>query len=258
MEENQVKIVLVLCNIYFETLISKPMEIEDQHVSLSKCPSSMNKITTQNKVLLVREIQDELGKIPHFLTKQNESFKQKSNQMLSIITKQQLNSTDQVDELRKIAILIYKTMVIESYQLLWTTYLKSGLGQLTIESQQKQSIIYPTNLPIWPKELKNLFSLSKSNTKNTDVNEQYLRFVKGQLNELEHQLKQYQIGLSVKSKNCNGYKLLNEKIIETYIEENFLPFRIKIQHKIELIYYDYHIQALKLEYFRYHPNDQQV
>jgi len=33
---------------------------------------------------------------------------------------------------------------------------------------------------------------------------------------------------------------------------------MEIEHKIELIHHDYHIQALKFEYFRHKPNEYQV
>ena len=46
--------------------------------------------------------------------------------------------------------------------------------------------------------------------------------------------------------------------IETYIEQNLQPLRIEIEHQIELIHYDYHIRALKLEYYRHNPNKYQV
>ncbi|CAF5153968.1 unnamed protein product, partial [Rotaria socialis] len=42
-------------------------------------------------------------------------------------------------------------MVVQTYQYLWKTYLKSGTGQLIVPSETKQKLFYPTTLSIWPK-----------------------------------------------------------------------------------------------------------
>ena len=49
-----------------------------------------------------------------------------------------------------------------------------------------------------------------------------------------------------------------QKFIETYIEQNLHSLRMEIEHQVELIHYDYHIRALKLEYCRHKPNQYQV
>jgi hypothetical protein len=138
---------------------------------------------------------------------------------------------------------------------LWTTYLKSGMGQLIIPSQAKQ--FYSTTVPIWPKQIKILSQLT--NGKKTDnEHEFYLKFVHGHLHELDQRLKQFQTELNLKVKNFQGYTLTTQKIIEAYIEQNLQSLRMNIEHQIELIHYDYHIQALKLEYLRHKPNAHQV
>ena len=210
--------------------------------------------TDENKSL-IKDIKDEIEKIPNYLTKKNRTFKHMMFEALSTITTVRSNIIDKMDELRKIAILKYKIMIIQTYQLLWTAYLKSGMGQLIIPSKTKLS--YSTTLPIWPKDIKTMLP-SKSMEEKTNETEIYLNFVNNYLYELEHQLQQYQTQLNIETNKFQGYTLTIQKMIETYIEKNLQSFRMEIEHKVELIHYDYHIQALKLEYNRLNPNAFQV
>ena len=69
------------------------------------------------------------------------------------------------EEFHKIAILLFKIKLIRSYHHLWTTYLKSGTGQL-ITSVELHSI-YPNNLSVWPQEIKQIVrSISIDPNKN--------------------------------------------------------------------------------------------
>jgi len=78
----------------------------------------------------------EIEKIPNYLTKRSSSFRQMIHdiQLLSCTTEES-NHINNINELRQIALLTYKTMVIQTYQFLWATYLKSGLGQLIIATE---------------------------------------------------------------------------------------------------------------------------
>jgi hypothetical protein len=214
--------------------------------------SQLSTNTKDNKESLMKDITVEIEKTPTYLTKQNKSFQQMIHYAKSKIRTTIPNNN--IEELRKIAILIYKIMVIQTYHLLWTTYFKSGLGQLITQSQQQQQPSYSTTIHIWPKEINALLQLSNI----TNENEIYLTFVNEQLHGLDHHLKQYQAELNMKANNFQGYTLTIQKIIETYIEQHIQSFRMKIEHQIELIHYDYYIQALKLEYFRHNPNEYQV
>ncbi|CAF4233699.1 unnamed protein product [Rotaria magnacalcarata] len=73
------------------------------------------KSKVNEKLDIMKEIRDQLEIIPNYLPKQNISFKELMHQVLSsIITTEKLNNN--MDELRKIAILLYKIMVIQTYQ----------------------------------------------------------------------------------------------------------------------------------------------
>ncbi|CAF4427499.1 unnamed protein product, partial [Rotaria magnacalcarata] len=209
----------------------------------------------KNPIKIMKEIRDQLEIIPNYLPKQNISFKELMHQVLSsIITTEKLNNN--MDELRKIAILLYKIMVIQTYQYLWKTYFKSGTGQLIIPSETKQKLSYSTTLPIWPKEIKTIVLSNKKD--KTNGNEICLKFTNGQLNALQHQLKQYQQELNIKANNFQGYTISIQEKLMTYIEQNLnSSLSKKIEHQVELIHYDYHIRALELEYFQHKTNEYQ-
>ena len=109
--------------------------MEEQHFSQRISQLSTNE--TNNKDVLLpsmKEMNMEIVKIPHYLTKRNESFQGILSQAVATMNTTKSNATDTLEELRKIAVLIYQTMVIQIYHFLSTAYFKSGLGQLIIPS----------------------------------------------------------------------------------------------------------------------------
>ncbi|CAF1373801.1 unnamed protein product [Rotaria sordida] len=237
----------------------EPMEVGNLSQKMSQLSTNM----TEKDELLLKDIKAEIEKIPTYLTKRNKSFLEIMNQALSktaittntqpLSTTKLGDTTDSIDKLRKIAILIYKIMVIQTYQVLWAAYFKSGMGQLVLPD--KTQVSYSINVPIWPKELKAV--LASRNTDKTHENDTYLKFVNEQLDELDYQLKQCQKQLNIKANNFPGYTLTIQKILESYIEKNLHFLRMEIEHKVELIHYDYYIRALKFEYLRLQPNEYQ-
>jgi CCR4-NOT transcriptional regulation complex NOT5 subunit len=140
------------------------------------------------------------------------------------------------------------------YQILCKTYLKSVMGQLIIQSQDRS--MYSTRLELWPKQIKTMIQSTTMN--KTIENEVCVAFVNNNLHELDKQLKQYEVELKIQITNFNGYTFTIQQTIGTYIKQNLLSLHMEIEHKIELVHYDYHIRALKLEYFRQNPNSYQV
>jgi hypothetical protein len=219
--------------------------MEEQNLS-QKMSQLSTSTTNQENESLSKEIKADIEKVPYYLTKKNKSFGQMLYQALSLMKITTTNNN--IEELRKIAILIYKIMVIQTYQLLWAAYLKSGMGQLIIPTKTKLS--YSTTVSIWPKEIKNMI-------KNNE-NESCLELVNHRLYALDQYLKKYRMELNMKANSLHGYTLTIQKMIETYIEENLQSLRVNIEHQVKLVYFDYHIDALKLEYFRHKPNEYQV
>ena len=195
--------------------------------------------TTAKKEPLLNGMKQEIEKIPDYLTEQNLSFREMI--VNKIQSKMRTVTTKHVEELRKIAILIYKIMIIQIYHAQWSTYFKLSTAS------------------IYPQTIKQLVVQQQLKLKNkSNENEYYLEFVNQQLSELDHQLKQYQIELNLKANNFHGYTLSIQNHIEKYIEQHLQSFRIPIEHEIELLHYDYHIQMLKLEFLKQHPNQYQV
>ncbi|CAF1586503.1 unnamed protein product, partial [Adineta steineri] len=201
--------------------------------------------TTHNEEVLMKDIKDEIEKIPNFLTKHNNSFKQILYQAQLLIKSTSPTTTVDIKQLREVAIIIYKIMIIQTYHLLWMAYLKSGRGELIISSE---------TIPIWPKDITSLFKLNNT----TNAHEIYLNFVNQQLHALDHQLNICKTGLNTKANNICGYSIMVQKIIDTYIEKHIQPFRLKTEHQTELIHYDYHIRTLKLQYIQHNPNQYQI
>ncbi|CAF5038921.1 unnamed protein product, partial [Rotaria magnacalcarata] len=180
-------------------------EMEQQNLSEKMRQLSTNATHEKDHIKIMKEIRDQLEIVPNCLTKQNISFKEFMRQVLSSIIKaasaekSNNNNNNNMDELRKIVIVLYKIMIIQTYQYLWKTYFKSGTGQLIIPSEIKQKLSCSTTSPIWPKEIKAIVLSSKKDT--TNENEICLKFTNGQINALQHQLKQYQQELNIKANN---------------------------------------------------------
>ena len=209
---------------------------------------------TNKRSSMMQNLENEIKKIPNYLTKRNKSFNEMLYQVLSTIG--MLTTSDQKKELRKMIILIYKMMTIQNYHLLWTTYLKSGMGQLILPSEK--SFNYSIVLPIWPKEIKLLLQTSIIDINQTTENEMYMKLVNNFINELNGQLKLYETELNQRKNNFYHYTLTIQEIIEKYLEQNLSGLRRETEHKVKLISYDYHIQALKRAYEQHNPNPYQV
>jgi hypothetical protein len=208
---------------------------------------------------MIKDVEDKLKTIPDFFTKRNQSFQHMLHQALSTITppsasSNNTNNQNNINALRHIAILIYKITLLQMYQILWITYFKSGMGQLIVQSQDRP--MYLTHIAIWPKQIK---TLVQSTTMNKTIeNEACMTFVNNNIRQLDMHLKQYELQLKIQTTNFYGYTVTIQQTIEAYIKQNLLHLHMEIEHQIELIHYDYHIRALKLEYFRLKPNTYQV
>lgn len=228
------------------------MEVEE---NLSQ---KMNQLSTQTKTenqnaSSLKDIQIDLETIPDYLTKQNQSLQQMIGQVAAIIKS---NDKEKMKDLRKITILIYRIKSIQLYQHLWTSYLKAGTSQLNIQSS-KQTLNYPTNIPVWPKEIQTMVQATMKIDKEKK-SECCSNFVQRYLQVLADELNKYEAELKIKMNQFPSYLSRIQQQIETYIEQNLQSLRKEIEHKTELIHYDYQIRVLKLEYLRHQPNEYQV
>ncbi|CAF1431412.1 unnamed protein product [Rotaria sordida] len=220
-----------------------------QEQILSQKFTQLSIVRNTEQPVTIKNIIDEIDKIPNFLSKRNKSFKAIINQALSITTI--IRTNEMIEQLRQMGILIYKTIFIRTHHSLWLTYFKSGTGRLII--QAKEQLNYSTNLPVWPKEI-NALAQKPTHINKENENEFYMNFVNKHLRILDNQLKEYECELNKRITSIPGNSLQVQHLIETYVEQNLSSLRMEIEHKIQLIHYDYHIQALKLEYYRHDPN----
>ena len=234
--------------------------MEADHLSQKLSQLSTRITTTKNNVAddasLLKEIHIDLEKLPDYLTKRNESFQQMLKQLLATTSISTSQHTEKVEELRIIALLIYKTMVIQACQHLWTHYLKAGTGQLILPSSN-EPLPYATNVPLWPKEIKTMVQ-TKMQINQDNEYENCFNFVQHYMDELEKQLKKYQHELQTKVHHCKLYSMAMQRQMETYLQQNLTGLRREIEHQVELIRYDYHIHAIKLAYLSHQPNPFQV
>ena len=136
-------------------------------------------------------------------------------------------------------------------------YFKSEMGQISIQSDNISN--FSSKISIWPQEMKLIFrSLEIIHKSNENENEFYSNFINCYLSELDYQLQKSQNELNERKMTFIRFTLGSQQLIESYIEQNVYPLRIEIDHKIELIYYDYHIQVLKQVYKQLRPNLYQV
>ena len=207
---------------------------------------------------LVKSIDMDLKNIPVYLTKHNPVFRQLiQNIHLTIRTTGSIviviDQTNNKNCIRKIALLIYKIMIIQTYQALWSTYLKSGMGNLIINGNQQQPLYHTQDISIWPNELKALLTEQQA----TD-NQSYGDFVREQLHLLDSELNACRNQLNILANQFHGYTLQLQNVIKSYIDEHCREYRMQMEHRIELLHYDYHIRLLKIEYLRLSPNVFQV
>ncbi|CAF1453319.1 unnamed protein product [Rotaria sordida] len=134
------------------------------------------------------------------------------------------------------------------------------MGQLIIpfKEDQEQESAYSTSASIWPNEIKRMIKENSINTNKTNENEIYMNFVTNHLHELDHHLHQYEIEMNKSINNFYGYTLTIQNMLETYLQQNRSSLCMKIEHKTELVYYDYQIRTLKLAYNHHNPNLYQV
>lgn len=234
------------------------MNEHDNFSDNNMSPSSMKAINTNESVM--NDIKAQVETIPSYLGKENKlllDFIHQISSSMPIVGQKSKNETEiRTKELRKMMILIHKIMMIQTFQFLWTIYLKSGTGQLIIASKDQQSSVYPMTVSLWPKELRTI--LPCVILQDINENEFYSNFVNHQLHELHSYLKQYQSELNIEANQFHGYTLTVQKRIETYLEQHLSSFRLAIEHQVELIHYDCQIRALKEAYLRQKPSDYHV
>jgi hypothetical protein len=86
-----------------------------------------------------------------------------------------------------------------------------------------------------------------------------LVYVQNRLLELEKGIQQSQINLQNQIKRRPDYSSSNiAQAIEKFVENKLSNVRDKIQHKIQLVHYDYKERILEEQYLQHNPTEAQV
>ncbi|CAF1541043.1 unnamed protein product [Rotaria sordida] len=161
------------------------------------------------------------------------------------------SSSDNLEKYRQIAILIHRIKYIEILYSLWKVYLQSGLGQL--KSDFSRNELGPH---VWVKSVQSMVKMAvRSGLEKHDA---CLTYVKNRLVQLDKSKQECHADLQVQLNHLSHYSTIIQPAIDTFIEENLLSLRKKIQHKIQLVYFDYEEEIIKHEYLKQNPNDAQI
>ena len=193
--------------------------------------------TSRQTTISSTTVKDDIETIPNYLSKKNKSFE-------GVIYRVSLSSSllkNKMKELRRMAILMYKIMLIQIYHTLWSTYWKSGTG-----------IPKAKELPgikVWPTEVK---SLVMNQIANED--EACLACVNHYLRHLDDRMEHYRDELN----RINGQLCVDTQTIETFVERGLEARRLKMEHKVTLVHCDYNDRVLESEYLQQKPSKHQV
>ncbi|CAF1505373.1 unnamed protein product [Adineta steineri] len=167
-----------------------------------------------------------------------------------------------IDDLRQIALLIYRCAVIELEQSLWSMYLKMGTGTWNIDSSSSSSSL--SSPEIWPMELKSTLLLipateiNGDDNNNNNIDDRCLQYVNTRLRRLEYKQQKYTDELNAKIQSTDNYKLNFGPQIQLFIEENLQTLRIQYQYAIALTGYEYEDCRFEFEFLAQDPNQQQI
>ncbi|CAF2064739.1 unnamed protein product, partial [Rotaria magnacalcarata] len=175
----------------------------------------------------------------------NESFKETIHAIRPKI------SQNHLEELRHVAILMYKMLLLEKLQTLWITYRKSGMGEM----QQTRSTM-DVGLKIWPFEIRSRIKHVK-NANITD-DEKCQLFVDHCQKKLNDQNEIYRNQLRYRTSHVMDYTSAMELTIENFVKQGFMYQRIDYDCRIALVQYHYVDEILKRQYWIENPNENQI
>ena len=176
-----------------------------------------------------------LESTPAFLAKTHPSLEQKIRSIQPPIDLP-------LDDLRAIAILMYRLLAIDLVRSLWIVYRQSGTGNL------------PSNLPghpnvdtrIWPVEVQ------------ANMHDDPLAFVNRCLHTLDVRSEAYRSELRTKTGRWTSYTRSLECSLEQFVQHGLGPLRLEIDRHIAVVHYHHADGCLKRAYQAQKPNQSQV
>ena len=207
--------------------------------------SKQSKIIPHTELNLEQLIGVNINQVPPYLCCSNESFKEA---IYSIRPKVSLHH---LEELRHVAILMYKILLLEKLQNLWTIYRRSGMGELSQPRSAKE-----VALKIWPFEIRSRIK-HVENANITDDEKCHL-FVDHCQTKLSDQNQLYRNQLRYRTSHIMDYTSAMELTVENFVKQRFMYQRIEYDCRIALVQYHYTDAVLKCQYLIENPNENQV
>ncbi|CAF1168005.1 unnamed protein product [Rotaria sordida] len=130
-------------------------------------------------------------------------------------------------------------------------YLQSGLGQLKCDNFPNES-----GLHVWVKPVQSMVKVAVCS--GLEKNDACLAYVKNRLAQLDKSKQEYHTDLQVQLNHLSNQANIIQQPLEKFIVENLLSLRKKIQHKIQLAYFEYKEEIIKHEYLKQNPNEAQI
>lgn len=159
-----------------------------------------------------------------------------------------------LEDFRQIASCIHHIKYNEALFSLWTAYLKSGLGELQSEAQPRN----PLSPSVWSIPIKS--TVKNSIRQGINEHDACLIYVQNRLLKLQNDIQQSQINLMNQTKHLPDHPSSASiaQGIEKFVENKLSNLRDKIQHKIQLLHYDYKERILEEQYLQQSPTEAQV
>ena len=187
----------------------------------------------------------DVEKVPKYLFKANKSFETTMSPLVPTMTKNELH------ELRSIAILIHRIILLDMIHALWITYRKSGMGHLQSTSQANH-----LDKKVWPTEVESL--IRQKEMKHINANEACLTLVNNCLQKLDDKDREYRAELQSRTSILRHYTPIIEQTMEKYVQQELVYQRLDYDCQKAMIHYHYTDRLLKDQYFALTPNEEQV
>ncbi|CAF1538569.1 unnamed protein product [Rotaria sp. Silwood1] len=187
---------------------------------------------------LISVHEDDAENIPYYLSKESESFQKMTGN---------LSSNELVEKLRQMAILIHQLFMIDLEKSLWSTYLKSGTGQLPVNQMDNDHLSHPH---LWPIEVQKL--MRQQSLDSTD-SAACLTYVTQHLDELNDKMKQYQTKYNMMKNQYFNYL----PTIQTFVHQQLESARLATEQQIAIVHYHYIDHVFELKFLACNPTRQQ-
>jgi hypothetical protein len=202
------------------------------------------------QLILLKTIDVDFDVPPDYLSKQNPSFE---NQIRSVLPTTTI-TTNSVEQLRKIAILMYKIMCLDLVSSLWILYRKSGTGEL----QSTLPDINQVDTKVWPEEVQSYMKLSKFKLLEKNEENTTLTFVNHCLCQLDDQREHYRQQLHAKKSRLVNFSYSSECTIRKLVQEGLAYQRLVIDRDMALVPYYHTDRLLHRAYLAQKPSQRQV